>query len=83
MHAIPLCLAPKGQKYQIVELKAEERLQERLRGMGFGRGRLVEVLMDRKGKPMVIGFPGSGQKVACAPEVADHVMVRKWTEESE
>lgn len=81
VQTIPLCRAPKGQKFQIAELKAEDRLKERLQGMGFGRGRLVEVLMDRKGKPMVIGFPGSGQKVACSPEVADHVLVRQWTEE--
>ncbi|MDT8447507.1 MAG: ferrous iron transport protein A [bacterium] len=83
MNAISLCLAPLGKKYQIVELRAEGRLQERLRGMGFGRGRLVEVVMDRKGKPLVVGFPGSGQRVACAREVAEHVMVRKWSEEAQ
>lgn len=77
-----LSQAEPNQKYQIVELKAEAILLERLRSMGFGRCRVVELILKDPKRPMIIGFQGSSQRVALSKEVAEHVIIEPWSEET-
>ena len=81
MHPHPLAQAKVEQTLQVVELRAESSLLERLRGMGFGRGRVLEILLDEPKRPLVIGFIGSGQRVALAREIAEFILVRSWVDQ--
>ncbi len=81
MQPFPLIQAKPTQRVQVVELQAEAALLERLRGMGFGRGRVLEVLLEEPSRPLIVGFVGSGQRVALAQEIAQFILVRLWVAE--
>jgi len=79
----PLSQALAGEHLQIVSLEAGSSRLERLRGMGFGRGRILLVLKAMRSGTLLLSFEGSGQRVALAPEIAAEIQVRPWQIEME
>ncbi|OGG96549.1 MAG: hypothetical protein A2527_01280 [Candidatus Lambdaproteobacteria bacterium RIFOXYD2_FULL_50_16] len=78
MEPVSLSLALLGQRMQIVSLTADPRRIERLRGLGFGRGRILSVIKREASGILILGFEGNGQRIAIAPEIAQEIQVRPF-----
>ncbi|OGH00726.1 MAG: hypothetical protein A2600_11130 [Candidatus Lambdaproteobacteria bacterium RIFOXYD1_FULL_56_27] len=64
-----------GQKVQVSALDTDPVTQERLRAIGFGRGRILTLLQKDPHRPLLVGFYGTDSRIALGLELAQVIRV--------
>ncbi len=65
-----------GTEAQVVALKSDRYTQERLRSIGFGRGRIFTLIKADKNAPLLIQFFGTDSRVGISKELSEHIQVK-------
>ena len=64
---------------QVTTLDANAQVQEKLRAMGFGPGRLLSLIQKYPGRPLLVGFYGTHARVGLGLELAQCIQVQVMT----
>jgi len=65
-----------GVVVQVTGLEASPQTQERLRSIGFGRGRILTLLQKQPHRPLLVGFFGTDSRVGIGAELAQCIQVK-------
>lgn len=64
-----------GQLAQVSALNTDPVTQERLRAIGFGRGRILRMLQKDPHRPLLVGFYGTDSRIALGLELAQVIQI--------
>jgi len=65
-----------GAVVQVTGLEASPQTQERLRSIGFGRGRILTMLQKQAHRPLLVGFFGTDSRVGIGADLAQSIKVK-------